>query len=270
MTAGDRILLLGGGNMGGALVRGWIGQDVDPASILVVDPAPGETLRPLIEAGTLRHATSVPAEPADIVVVAVKPQMMETALPPLRAALTPKTLVISIAAGKTIAYFERALGLRPIVRAMPNTPALIGRGISGCFANAAAGEADRRAAETLLAGSGPVVWLSSEGDLDAVTALSGGGPAYVFLLTEALAKAGEAAGLEASLAMQLARHTVAGAGELMIRSEDTPEKLRRNVTSPNGTTLAALNVLMAEDGIGPLVERAIAAAKRRSEELSRD
>ncbi|SJZ95133.1 pyrroline-5-carboxylate reductase [Consotaella salsifontis] len=271
MTAGElgTVLLVGAGNMGGALLSGWMAAGIEPGRVTMLDPKPGATVAAFTERG-VHHVTEVPAATFDIVILAIKPQMMATVLPGLAPVLKEETLVVSIAAGTTIAFIEGHLGQHPTVRAMPNTPALIGRGITGCFANERASAAQRRAAESLLSACGPVEWLAAEDQINAVTALSGGGPAYVFLLAEALAEAGVAAGLDPALAMRLARHTVAGAGELMIRSEETPAKLRQNVTSPNGTTLAALNVLMAEGGLKALMVDAIAAAKARSEELSRE
>ncbi|WP_102958864.1 pyrroline-5-carboxylate reductase [Mangrovicella endophytica] len=265
-----RILLLGGGNMGGAMLGGWIAAGIDPSDVLIVDPNPGEAVRPLIEERGVRLAASVPAEPVDVVVVAVKPQVMADVLASLQPALKPSTLVISVAAGKTIAFIEARLGARPVVRAMPNTPALIGRGITGCYGNEAVIPALRDATTTLLSGSGPVEWVDSEALIDVVTGVSGSGPAYVFLLAEALAAAGAAAGLEPDLAMRLARHTVAGAGELMIRSDKVPAELRRAVTSPNGTTQAALEILMADDGLNALMTRAVAASVNRARELAKD
>lgn len=264
-----RILLLGGGNMGGAMLRGWAaaGLSVDP--VHVVDPHSGPALADLAEAGSIRHSTVVPEGLFDIVVVAVKPQMVSEALPPLRPVLHEGTIVVSVAAGTTIATLEALLGPHPTIRAMPNTPALIGRGITGCFANAAVDASGRAKADALLSASGAVVWVESEGDIDAVTAVSGSGPAYVFHLAEALAAAGETLGLAPELAMTLARHTVAGAGELMIRSEAAPDQLRRNVTSPNGTTQAALDILMAKDGLSPLMARAVTAARDRARDLSK-
>jgi pyrroline-5-carboxylate reductase len=270
MAAAERILLLGGGNMGAAMLAGWLDKGVDPARVTVVDPRVGEALRPLVEERGVTHAEQVPGEIFDVVVLAVKPQMMGEALVPLRAALAETAIIISVAAGTTVASIEAAIGERPVVRAMPNTPALIGRGITGAFANSRVDEAGRALADGLLAASGPVEWVDSEGLIDAVTGVSGSGPAYVFHLAECLAEAGVAAGLPADLAMRLARHTVAGAGELMIRSAETPEKLRRNVTSPNGTTQAALDVLMAEDGLAPLMRRAVLAARDRAAALAKE
>ncbi|WP_408628684.1 pyrroline-5-carboxylate reductase [Aurantimonas marina] len=271
MTGGpDRILLLGGGNMGAALLGGWLESGLESSRVLVVDPKIGDALRQLIDRHGVRHATSVPDEAFDVALLAIKPQMMGEALPSLRAALKPESLIVSIAAGTSVAAIETRLGERPVVRAMPNTPALIGRGITGAYANARVEAAGRAVADGLLSASGPVEWVDSEALIDAVTGVSGSGPAYVFYLAECLARAGGAAGLPAELAMRLARHTIAGAGELMIRSEDTPEKLRRNVTSPNGTTQAALDVLMADDGLAALMLRAVQAARDRAEALSKE
>jgi pyrroline-5-carboxylate reductase len=263
------VVLVGGGNMGAAMAQGWLAAGLKPGDLLLVDPKPGAAAEPLLAAG-VQHVTAPEGAAADIVVLAVKPQVMDAVMPPLAAILTPDTLVVSIVAGRTIASIEAALGERPVVRAMPNTPALIGRGITGAYANERVTPEGRAAADALLSACGPVEWVRSEAEIDAVTAVSGSGPAYVFHLAEALAEAGAKAGLDPELAMRLARHTVAGAGELMIRADDTPAQLRRNVTSPNGTTQAALDVLMGEGGLGPLMERAVAAAKARAEELSKE
>ncbi|GGE19105.1 pyrroline-5-carboxylate reductase [Aureimonas endophytica] len=268
LSAIGRLLLVGGGNMGGAMARGWLDAGLPQGALHLLDPRPGPAMRDLVEAGRLTHSTGVPSATFDVVLLAVKPQMMAEVLPGLRPVLKPGSLVISVAAGTTTATIAEGLGAAAIVRAMPNTPALIGRGITGCFAAPGVGEEARRAAEALLSASGPVVWVATEAEIDLVTAVSGSGPAYVFLLAEALAAAGAEAGLDPDLAMTLARHTVAGAGELMLRSDEAPAQLRRNVTSPNGTTQAALDVLMAEDGLAPLLRRAVASAARRAAELS--
>ncbi len=269
MTVPKRVLLVGGGNMGAAMAHGWLDRALAPAGLTVLDPNAGAPLQPLIEKGA-RHVTEAPSESFDVVVVAVKPQVMEAALPALRPALSGDTPVVSVAAGKTVSSIERLLGERPVVRAMPNTPAMIGRGITGAYCNQRVTAEQRAMAQTLLEASGPVEWVEREGDIDLVTGVSGSGPAYVFLLAEAMAAAGAKLGLSPELAMRLARHTVAGAGELMIRSDDEPATLRRNVTSPNGTTAAALAVLMEPDGLEPLMQKAIAAAARRAAELSKD
>lgn len=265
-----RILLVGGGNMGGALLRGWLEAGLEPADATIVDPNPAPALSPLFARGVAHAPSLAEAGRHDVAVLAVKPQILDAALAHPGAAFGEGTLVVSVAAGRTIASIEALLGERAAVRAMPNTPALIGRGITGAFANARVSPAQREATDALLSASGPVEWVGSEREIDAVTAVSGSGPAYVFLLAEALAEAGARAGLDPALALRLARHTVAGAGELMIRSDDEPAQLRRNVTSPNGTTQAALEILMNEsDGFGPLLARAVEAARARAEELSK-
>ena len=204
-----------------------------------------------------------------MILVAVKPQEMDKVFPPLAKLAGPRTVVLSIAAGRTIAGFEKHLaGGVGVVRAMPNTPAAVGRGITVCCPNAHVTAAQRQTCTALLAAIGEVAWVDDEALIDPVTAVSGSGPAYVFYLVEAMAAAGVKAGLPAGLAMQLARHTVAGSGELLHRSELAAEQLRKNVTSPNGTTHAALQVLMAGDGLQPVMDRAIAAATRRSRELA--
>ena len=269
--APTRLLLVGCGKMGGAMLRGWLARGLAPRRSLVIEPNSAE-LEDLIHQGVRVEpgAESIPPDfQPDVVVLAVKPQMMEGAIGGYARFARPETLFLSIAAGKTIAYFRRHLGEgAAIVRAMPNTPAAIGRGISVAVPSSPVTAAQRGLADTLLAACGEVAWVEEEGLIDPVTALSGGGPAYVFLLIETLAEAGRKAGLPADLALRLARVTVSGAGELARLSPDSAEQLRRNVTSPKGTTLEALNILMAEDGIQPLFDRAIAAATRRSRELA--
>ncbi len=265
------LLLVGCGKMGGALLDGWLARGLDPAEAIVIEPQAEGLARyrdrgmRLCAAVDELEAGTAPA----LVVFAVKPQVMDAALPAYRRFAAPGRLFLSIAAGKTIAYFARALGENSaIVRAMPNTPAAIGRGMTVLCANPAVDARQRALSEALMAAVGEVAWVEDESLLDAVTALSGGGPAYVFLLIECLAEAGVAAGLPADLAMRLARTTVSGAGELVRQSDDSATRLRENVTSPGGTTLEALKVLMAEDGLQPLLTRAIAAAASRSRELA--
>lgn len=269
--AADRtgsIVLVGAGNMGGAMLSGWLDKGVPGTCVTVIDPSPSEPmLRTIGETGA-RHVTTVPEGlAADILFLAVKPQLMDAVLPPLKAVVSSETVVVSVAAGKTLAYLQKHLGEAAMVRAMPNTPAMIGRGVTGAYANPLVSEGQRDAVHSLLKVSGPVEWVSSEADIDAVTAVSGSGPAYVFYLVECMAEAGRKAGLPADLAMRLARETVSGAGELLHRSPDEAAKLRQNVTSPNGTTAAALDVLMAKDGMQPLFDKAIAAARQRAEQL---
>jgi pyrroline-5-carboxylate reductase len=258
-----KMVLLGCGKMGSALLAGWLARGVAPAEVWVIEPHPSDWLR-----GQGVHLDAGLPEAPAVALIAVKPQMMGAALPAL-VALGAGTLFVSIAAGTTLAALDAALGGgRRIVRAMPNTPAAVGRGITAIVGNAAAGAADLDLAEGLLAAVGAVVRLPDEGLMDAVTAVSGSGPAYVFHLIEALAAAGVAEGLPGDLAMQLARATVCGSGELARQSAESAAQLRVNVTSPGGTTAAALAVLMDEDaGLPPLMRRAVAAAAARGREL---
>ena len=262
------LLLLGCGKMGSALLEGWLAGGLPPAAVTVIEPDPGERLHALAAEGLALNAP-LPADPA-VAVLAVKPQAMAAALPALAALGESTTLFVSIAAGTPIARLEAALGARtPIVRAMPNTPAAIGRGITALVGNASPGAGALDLAETLMAAVGRTVRLADESQMDAVTAVSGSGPAYVFLTIEALAAAGEAEGLPPDLALALARATVAGAGALAEASDKPPSALRTDVTSPGGTTAAALAVLMAEDaGLPALMRRGVAAAAARSRELA--
>ena len=263
---GRGMVLLGCGKMGSALLAGWLDRGLPPDRVHVVDPAPSDWVR-----GTGVHLGSdLPARPA-VLLVAVKPQMMGEALPGAARFGGGGTLVLSVAAGTPIAAFEAVFGAgTPVIRAMPNTPAAVGRGITAIVGNDSASGAQMDLAETLLSAVGQVVRLEDEGQMDAVTAVSGSGPAYVFHLIECLAAAGEAEGLSPDLAMALAKATVGGAGVLAEEAEEDPAQLRRNVTSPNGTTQAALEVLMDEDGgLPPLMRRAVAAAAARSRELAR-
>jgi len=264
------LLLVGCGKMGGAMLEGWLERGLDPLETHVVEPS-APSLAPFAEY-QVRHYADPAALPEGlkprVVLLAVKPQMMDGALPSYRRFVRPETLFLSIAAGKTIGYFERGLGEAAIVRSMPNTPAAVGRGITVACANPRVTKSQRDQADGLLSAVGEVAWVEREDLLDPVTAVSGGGPAYVFLLIEYLAEAGVAAGLPPDLAMRLARVTVSGAGELARQSREPAAQLRQNVTSPAGTTLEALKILMAEDGLKPLLTRAIAAAARRSRELA--
>jgi pyrroline-5-carboxylate reductase len=264
-----QIVLVGAGNMGGAMLSGWLKNGVPGSSVIVLDPGPSEAMKALIsEAGARHMATPPEGLVADILFLAVKPQVMDAVLPGLKGLVGPQTTVVSVAAGKTIASMETHLGAAGMVRAMPNTPAMIGRGITGAYANGAVTESKRDIVHRLLKVSGPVEWVDSEEAINAVTALSGSGPAYVFYLVECMAEAGRKAGLPADLSMRLARETVAGAGELLHQSPDPASRLRQNVTSPGGTTAAALAVLMAEDAMQPLFDVAIEAARKRAEELA--
>jgi pyrroline-5-carboxylate reductase len=270
MTAGlpESLVLIGAGKMGGAMLKGWLAAGLSPGAVTVLEPNPepwlqqaGVTLNPVV--GALR--------PAAVAVLAIKPQMLDAAAPTIAAATDSRTLLLSVLAGKTIANIaERVPHLTRIVRAMPNTPAAVGRGITGCFAAPAVGAEGEALAASLLSAIGEVLFVEREALIDAVTAVSGSGPAYIFHLVECMARAGEAEGLPPDIAMRLARRTVEGAGELLFQDQaSTAATLRQNVTSPAGTTAAALSVLMDEaTGLPPLMARAIAAARMRAEELS--
>lgn len=273
LEAGRPLLLVGGGKMGEALLAGWLRHGLGPEAVLVVEPdaARRQALATAHEVRAVAAPEELPEAGAPgALVLAVKPQMMDRALPAYAERVAPDTLVLSIAAGKPIAYFERMLGQSlGVVRAMPNTPAAVGRGVTVLCANAAASGAQRALAESLMAAVGATYWIEDEELMHAVTAVSGGGPAYVFHLIEALAAAGAAAGLPEELAMALARGTVIGAGELARLSDESAAQLRINVTSPGGTTAEALKVLMAEGrGLTPLMVEAVAAAAQRSRELA--
>ena len=259
------MVLLGCGKMGSALLAGWLARGVAPGSVHVIEPSPSNWLL----AQGVHVNQGLPPSPA-VALLAVKPQMMGDALPAMTGFAGGDTLFISIAAGTSLANFEAVFGdASPIIRAMPNTPAAVGRGVSALIGNARTSEGDMALAEALMAAVGATVRLEDEGQMDAVTALSGSGPAYVFHMIEAMAQAAEAEGLSPALAMQLARATVTGAGELAHQSDADAATLRTNVTSPGGTTAAALQELMdADTGLPPLMRRTLAAAARRSRELA--
>ena len=264
------VVLVGCGNMGGALLQGWLDQGVPAAAITVVEPdlSRARVARDRAVA-VVSGPTDLPSSSPEVVVLAVKPQVVDATAPHYARFADAGAVVLSIAAGKTIASLAAHLGARAaLVRAMPNTPAAVRRGISVAYGNAAADEGRRALCEELLAAVGVVLWIGDEALMDAVTAVSGSGPAYVFLMAECLARAGAEAGLPAAIAQRLARETIAGSGELLVRSGEPPELLRRNVTSPGGTTAAALAVLMADDALQALLGRAVHAAARRSRELA--
>lgn len=264
------LVLVGAGKMGGAMLRGWLALGMAGEAITAVDPFPAQDMQALSDVHGVRLArTAQGVRAPQALVIAIKPQMLDDAAAALAPLVGPQTLILSIMAGKTIADIAARLPPGPIVRCMPNTPASVGRGITGAFAGSEVSQAQRAMATALLSAIGKVVWLDSERLIDAVTAVSGSGPAYVFYLVECMAKAGEAIGLPADLAMQLARATVEGSGELLRQDPlASAAQLRVNVTSPGGTTAAALEVLMGPDGLAPLMARAIAAANRRAGELS--
>ena len=269
MTDWPRTLALAGaGKMGGAMLRGWLDGGLKAEGVVVVEPHPSPELAALqAERGFALN----PREPAaaEAFVLAVKPQALAEAAPTLQGLAGPQTLVISVIAGKTIADLSaRFLKPRAFVRVMPNTPAAVGRGAAAGSANGQVNATQRGWTERLMRAVGVFEWVADEALIDAVTALSGSGPAYVFALVEAMARAGEDVGLPADLSMRLARATVEGAGELMAREPQTSAAvLRQNVTSPGGTTAAALGVLKATDGLDALLAHAVKAARDRARQL---
>ncbi|MGY4315720.1 pyrroline-5-carboxylate reductase [Bradyrhizobium sp. JR3.5] len=262
------IALAGAGKMGGAMLTGWLAQGLSPKHVAVIDPHLSPEISALAAKGVRLNPQATDLGTVDTLVVAVKPQSFRDAGAALRLLVGPSTLVVSIMAGTTMSALEEVVG-GAVVRAMPNTPAAIGRGITVAVPSKRVTAAQRAMTDALLKATGLVEWVDDENLMDAVTAVSGSGPAYVFLLAEELARAGVAAGLPEQLATTLARATVAGSGELLHRSDLPSATLRQNVTSPGGTTAAALEVLMASDGMQPLMTRAIAAATRRSKELAK-
>ena len=263
------LLLFGAGKMGLAMLRGWLNGGLAGRAVTIVDPRPSDELRSVVRVhGCVLNPDGIPR--AEVLVLAIKPQMLVDAAASLGTLADESTLVISVIAGKTISDLRfRLPAAKAIIRAMPNTPAAVGRSITGLAASPEVAPVQHDIAETLLGSIGETVWLADEALIDAVTAVSGSGPAYVFYMVECLAKAAEAAGLDSDVAMRLARATVEGAGELLHQDRLVPAAtLRENVTSPNGTTAAALSILMSEHGLAPLMQRAVAAAKHRAGELS--
>ena len=262
------LLLVGAGKMGGALLDGWLRSGLDPAKIAVIEPNPAPQIAALADRGVQLNPDVADLNHVSAVVIAVKPQIADQAMAAIAPTIGASTLVVSIMAGRTLQFLSSSLkNAGALVRAMPNTPAAIGRGITVAVPLRAS-DVQRNLAHRLLASTGTVAWVEDETLMDAVTAVSGSGPAYVFLLAEALAQAGVAAGLPQHLAEKLARETVAGAGELLHRSAFDAATLRENVTSPGGTTAAALEVLMGKDGLADLMKRAVAAATERSRKLA--
>jgi pyrroline-5-carboxylate reductase len=264
------LVLVGAGKMGGAMLEGWLASGVDPKKIAALDPHASDEMKVLLaNHGVALNPAIAGITDAEVILVAVKPHVMEEVLPTIIGLGASKPLILSIAAGKTIASFERHFGTSAaIIRTIPNTPAAIGRGITAMCANANVSASQMQLAAHLLQAIGEVVTVEREELIDSATAVSGSGPAYVFYMTECLAKAGEKVGLPPALAMQLARATVSGSGELMRVTGIEAATLRQNVTSPNGTTHAALQVLMGEGGMEPLLAKAIEAATDRSRELA--
>jgi pyrroline-5-carboxylate reductase len=266
-TIDGHIVLAGAGKMGGAMLTGWIAGGLNPTRAVVIDPYVSDEIKALAAKGVRLNPDVKDIGAVAALVLAVKPQMFAEVGPTLRA-IAGSSLVVSIMAGTTIAGIAKTCGGK-VVRAMPNTPAAIGRGITVAVAASDVSPEQRSLTDALLRATGSVEWVEDESLIDAVTAVSGSGPAYVFLLAEEMARAGIAAGLPPELAMKLARETVSGSGELLRQSDLDAATLRKNVTSPGGTTAAALAVLMADDGFEPLLTRAIAAATARSKELAK-
>ena len=270
ITTESPLLLIGAGKMGGALLNGWLDQKLDPATIFVKDPnlAPNAKQQILAKNVQLVENDELNLSPS-VVLLAVKPQIMKTVLDEIKRYVGQKTLIISIAAGTTISEIESAYENRPIVRVMPNTPAQVKRGISAIICNQHVNQQQKMLMDELMSSVGEVVWLDTEDQIDIVTGLSGTGPAYVFLLTECLTNAGKQLGFSTEIAQKLAVQTVAGAGELMFQTEELPEQLRKNVTSPGGTTEAALKVLNSDSGLQKLLDATIEKAIDRARELGK-
>jgi pyrroline-5-carboxylate reductase len=263
------VVLVGAGKMGLALARGWIAGGLPADKLVLCDPNPSDLARQFAEAHGVRLLGSPMGVLTHVLVLAVKPQVIYDVMADIQPIVGAYTLVISIAAGISLDGIAAALGTKRVIRTMPNTPAQVGRGISGAVGLSITDE-DRQVANALLSAAGQVLWFENEASIDGVTAVSGSGPAYVFFMVEALAAAAERQGFGPEQAMQLARATITGAAALLdAEPETTASQLRINVTSPKGTTAAALEVLMATDGLVPLMDKAVEAARRRSEELGR-
>jgi len=263
------LVLIGAGKMGGALLQGWIDQGLNPRAVVVIDPSPSAESAAMLAAAGLEALDEPPSGVARVMVVAVKPQVIADVLPDLRGLVGNETVVISIAAGTPIKALKAGLGDAAIIRAMPNTPASVGRGITVAIATPEVDEAGGALATELFEAVGDVLWVDDEKMIDAATAVSGSGPAYVFHMVEALTDAAVSLGFSDEQAERLARSTVTGAAELLYQTDTAAGTLRENVTSPNGTTEAALAVLMGRTGMKPLMKRAVAAARKRARELAK-
>lgn len=272
MQLSGPLVLVGAGNMGGALLKGWLDRGLSPASVLVQDPAPPPSMAALLAAHSIRSADRIDtlATPPSVVLLAVKPQIMDAVVPTVAHLPGPGTVVLSVAAGRTMASLARHFDSgTAIVRTIPNTPSAVGRGITVAVAGPGVTQAQRALCQELLEAVGTVGWVEDEKLIDSATAVSGSGPAYVFLLAECLEAAAKSVGLPPDLARRLARETVSGAGELLRQSDLDSAVLRQNVTSPNGTTAAALEVLMATGALPDIMERAVKAARDRAEALAK-
>ena len=265
-----KLVLIGAGKMGTAMLEGWLKAGVRGDQVVIFDPAPPPETIGLIESHGITHSPTPDAvRGIEVILLAIKPQMVDEVLPGLKALAREKPLVVSVVAGKTIAALKAHFGQDvPVIRTIPNTPSAVGRGITAMAPGNDVSDAQVELATALLTAIGEVVTVDDEGLIDAATAISGSGPAYIFYMTECLTEAGKALGLPDDVAVRLARATVAGAGELMRVTGTDAATLRQNVTSPKGTTYAALQVLMAGDGMEPLLRKATAAAEKRSRELA--
>ena len=268
-TPRQPLALVGAGKMGSALLKGWLDRGLDPKAVLVIDPSPpADSTAYLASVGVKPQAAPPAGVTARVIVVAIKPQIIADVLPTLRTLVGKDTVALSIAAGTTLKNLKAGLGDIAIVRSIPNTPAQVGRGITVAIANARTDKGARTLVAELLSAVGDVIWVDKEGMIDSATAVSGSGPAYVFHMVEALAAAAVSVGFDKDAAERLARATVVGAGELLHQSDLPAETLRQNVTSPKGTTAAALKILMGRSGLTPMMKKAVAAARKRSRELS--
>ncbi|WP_417428251.1 pyrroline-5-carboxylate reductase [Kiloniella sp.] len=267
------LLLVGCGKMGGAMLQGWLDRGLVGSQVAIIDPsAKAAYMQPFVKQGVQAVETLEELSGSfnpDYILFAVKPQMIDATITSYHPYAEQGAVILSVIAGKQISFFEKHLGAdTAIVRTMPNTPAAVSRGMTVLYANQNVSEEQAIVCEQLMAAVGGTAWLEDESQIDAVTGVSGSGPAYIFYLAECLAQAGVDAGLPKELAQKLADTTVSGAGELLRLSNDSPSQLRINVTSPNGTTQAGLNVLMADDGLQPVMSKTVAAAAKRSKELS--
>lgn len=269
-TADRPLVLVGAGKMGSALLKGWLDNGLAPGAVVVVDPRPPEDSAAMLAAAGIEAVASAPEDiTAGLIIVAVKPQIIGDVLPTLRSLVGEGTIVLSIAAGTTLQNLRKGIGSAAIVRAMPNTPAQVGRGVTVAIGNSRVKRDARALVDSLLSAVGEVIWVKTEDMIDSATAVSGSGPAYVFHMVEALAAAAMHVGFDEKAAKQLARATVTGAGELLYQSDLDAGTLRENVTSPKGTTEAALKVLMGKDGLTPVMKKAVSAARRRSRQLAK-
>lgn len=263
------VVLVGAGNMGGAMLRGWLEAGLPAAKVTVLDPSPSQQMKQfLTDRGIELVGQADDVASPDVLVIAIKPQMMLTVLPEISNLAGDKTVAVSVAAGTTIETISSGLNSSAVVRTMPNTPSLVGKGMTVACPSSDVSDRQRDQVGQLLKTIGKLEWIDDEGLIDAVTGVSGSGPAYVFHLVECMAAAGVAAGLPKALADTLARQTIVGAGELLDQSSDDAATLRQNVTSPGGTTAAALEILRTSGDMELLLTRAVAAATDRSKELS--